>query len=71
MGAFAPVGQMTALHPFVMHQQGIPESISSANSVIPQTHAGHFHSISVMPVQHQQDQQVLILSNLKAFWTSS
>lgn len=59
MGAFAPVGQITALHPFVMHQQGIPEFVSSANSIIPQSHAGHLQSMSVMPAPHQQEQQVV------------
>ncbi|XP_020706007.1 uncharacterized protein LOC110116671 isoform X2 [Dendrobium catenatum] len=59
MGAFAPVGQMATLHPFVIHQQGVPESISSADSIIPQSHAGHLQSMSVMPAQHWQEQQVI------------
>ncbi|KAH0456587.1 hypothetical protein IEQ34_014494 [Dendrobium chrysotoxum] len=57
MGAFASVGQMATLHPFVIHQQGVPESISSADSIIP--HVGHLQSMSVMPAQHWQEQQVI------------
>lgn len=56
MGGFLPSGQMT-LHPFVMHQPGVPESLSSANSIIPQSHVGHLPSMSAMPVQHLQSQQ--------------
>ncbi|XP_020571865.1 uncharacterized protein LOC110018774 isoform X2 [Phalaenopsis equestris] len=59
MGAFTPVGQMTALHPFVMHQHGLPESVSSTNSIILQSHPENLQSMSVIPVHHWQEQQVV------------
>lgn len=57
MGGFLPTSQMTALHPFVIHQPVVPESLPSTNPVILQTHAGHLESMSAMPVQHWQNQQ--------------
>ncbi|KAJ6764664.1 hypothetical protein OIU74_023531 [Salix koriyanagi] len=37
MPTYLPPGQVTALHPFILHQQGIPQS-----------HVGHFHSVPAM-----------------------
>lgn len=52
MPTYLPPGQVTALHPFVMHQQGVPHSVPSH---VAQSHVGHFHSV---PLQHWQNQQV-------------
>ncbi|KAL6500978.1 hypothetical protein OROHE_025175 [Orobanche hederae] len=50
MPTYIPTGQMTALHPFVMHQQGL-----SVPSHIMQS---HFYSVSAMsPTQRWQNQQ--------------
>lgn len=57
MPTYLPPGQMTALHPYVMHQQGVPHSLPS--HVTP-SHIGHFHSIPAMgSLQQWQNQQVL------------
>ncbi|KAJ6748686.1 hypothetical protein OIU79_029731 [Salix purpurea] len=37
MPTYLPPGQVAALHPFILHQQGIPQS-----------HVGHFHSVPAM-----------------------
>ncbi|KAG8390448.1 hypothetical protein BUALT_Bualt01G0084400 [Buddleja alternifolia] len=50
MPTYVPTGQMTALHPFVMHQQGVPHP-----SHVTQP---HFHSVSAM-AQNWQNQQAL------------
>ncbi|XP_028236181.1 uncharacterized protein LOC114415606 isoform X2 [Glycine soja] len=48
--SYLPHGQVTALHPFVMHQQGVPNSVAS--------HVGHFHPVqSMSPVHQWQNQQ--------------
>lgn len=55
MPTYIPPGQITALHPFVVHQQGIPPSV-------PQSHVVHFHSVpaSAMPsLQQWPNQQVM------------
>ncbi|KAE9587265.1 hypothetical protein Lalb_Chr23g0271841 [Lupinus albus] len=55
--SYLPPGQVTTLHPFVMHQQGMPNSVSSH---VPQSHAGHFHPVPLMsPMQQWQNQQVV------------
>ncbi|XP_019437328.1 PREDICTED: uncharacterized protein LOC109343478 isoform X2 [Lupinus angustifolius] len=55
--SYLPPGQVTTLHPFVMHQQGMPNSVSSH---VPQSHAGHFHPVPAMtPLQQWQNQQVV------------
>nr|POE99205.1 hypothetical protein CFP56_63684 [Quercus suber] len=55
MPTYLPPGQMTALHPYVMHQQGVPQSLPS--HVTP-SHIGHFHSIPAMgSLQQWQNQQ--------------
>ncbi|XP_047961145.1 uncharacterized protein LOC125205959 isoform X1 [Salvia hispanica] len=41
MPPYAQPGQVTALHPFVMHQQGVPHPSHVMQS--------HFHSVSTMP----------------------
>ncbi|GLT66648.1 hypothetical protein SLA2020_390030 [Shorea laevis] len=45
MPTYLPSGQVTALHPYVMHQQGVPHSVPSH---VPPSHVGHFHSIPAM-----------------------
>ncbi|KAG5558911.1 hypothetical protein RHGRI_008751 [Rhododendron griersonianum] len=51
MPTYLPPGQVTALHQFVMHQQGVPHSVPSH---VAQSHVGHFQSV---PLQHWQNQQ--------------
>ncbi|GAV73244.1 hypothetical protein CFOL_v3_16730 [Cephalotus follicularis] len=54
MPTYFPPGQVTALHPFVMHQQGVPHSMPS----VPHSHGGHFQSMPAMsPLQQWQNQQ--------------
>ncbi|XP_008234666.1 PREDICTED: uncharacterized protein LOC103333581 isoform X5 [Prunus mume] len=50
MPSYLPPGQVTALHPFLMHQQGVPHSMPPH---VPQSHVGHFHSVPAMS-SHQQ-----------------
>lgn len=60
MGAFIPPTQMTALHPFVIHPHGVPQSVSSSSSHVPQSPVGHFQPISAVPSQqHWQQQQAV------------
>ncbi|XP_059451581.1 uncharacterized protein LOC132182347 isoform X4 [Corylus avellana] len=55
MPTYLPSGQVTALHPYVMHQQGVPHSVPSHG---PPSHVGHFHSIPAMgSLQQWQNQQ--------------
>jgi hypothetical protein len=57
MPTYLPSGQVTAMHPYVMHQQGVPHSVPSHG---PPSHVGHFHSIPAMgSLQQWQNQQVL------------
>lgn len=57
MPTYLPSGQVTALHPFVMHQQGVPQAVPSH---VPQSHVGHFHSApAISSLQHWQNQQAL------------
>ncbi|KAK1554910.1 hypothetical protein Q3G72_026251 [Acer saccharum] len=52
---YLPPGQVPALHSFIMHQQGVPHSLSSH---VPQSHVGHFHSMPTMSsLQQWQNQQ--------------
>ncbi|GMP70717.1 hypothetical protein CsSME_00029446 [Camellia sinensis var. sinensis] len=47
--------QVTTLHPFVMHQQGVPHSVPAH---VTQSHVGHFHSVpAISSLQHWQNQQ--------------
>ncbi|XP_010251793.1 PREDICTED: uncharacterized protein LOC104593576 isoform X2 [Nelumbo nucifera] len=60
MGAYLPPGQVSALHPFFMHQQGATHSIPPASSHLPQSHLGHFQSMPVISSQqHWQNQQAV------------
>jgi len=62
MGAFIPPTLMTALHPFVMHPQGVAQSVSSSSSHIPHSHVSHFQPMSTIPSQQQwQHQQVALM----------
>ncbi|XP_057463872.1 LOW QUALITY PROTEIN: uncharacterized protein LOC130753729 [Actinidia eriantha] len=55
MPTYLPAGQVTGLHPYVMHQQGVPHSIPSQ---VAQSHVGHFHSVPALsPLHHWQNQQ--------------
>ncbi|CAI0397558.1 unnamed protein product [Linum tenue] len=45
MPTYIPPGQMTALHPFILHQQGIPQSMPSH---VHPSQVGHFHSVPAM-----------------------
>ncbi|CAA0817099.1 Unknown protein [Striga hermonthica] len=50
MPTYIPTGQMAALHPFVMHQQGLPLPSHVLQA--------HLHAVSAMPPTHNwQDQQ--------------
>ncbi|MCD9642692.1 hypothetical protein HAX54_029599 [Datura stramonium] len=52
---YLPPGQIATLHPYVMHQQGIPPPLPSH---VPQSHVGHFHSVpAVSSLQHWPNQQ--------------
>ncbi|XP_057479592.1 uncharacterized protein LOC130766879 isoform X2 [Actinidia eriantha] len=55
MPTYLPAGQVTALHPYVMHQHGVPHSIPSQ---VTQSHVGQVHSVPALsPLQHWQNQQ--------------
>ncbi|CAI0397566.1 unnamed protein product, partial [Linum tenue] len=45
MPTYIPPGQMTALHPFILHQQGIPQSMPSH---VHPSQVGHFQSVPAM-----------------------
>ncbi|XVF12744.1 hypothetical protein REPUB_Repub08aG0145900 [Reevesia pubescens] len=49
MPTYLPPGQMTALHSFVMHQQGVPHSVAS--------HVGHYSMPAMSSIQQWQNQQ--------------
>ncbi|KAL2457728.1 DNA-MISMATCH-REPAIR-2 domain-containing protein [Abeliophyllum distichum] len=54
MPPYLPPGQMSALHPFMMHQPGVSHSLQSNVT------QSHFHSLSAMTSpQHWQNQQAL------------
>ncbi|KAK9122269.1 hypothetical protein Syun_019886 [Stephania yunnanensis] len=53
LGAYIPPGQMTAMHPFVVHQQGIQHSLQAVNSHVPPSHAGHYQTMPGIS-SHQQ-----------------
>ncbi|XP_019433494.1 PREDICTED: uncharacterized protein LOC109340295 isoform X3 [Lupinus angustifolius] len=54
--SYFPPGQVTSLHPFIMHQ-GVPNSVASH---VPQSHVGHFHPVPAMsPLQQWQNHQVV------------
>ncbi|WOL18134.1 hypothetical protein Cni_G26927 [Canna indica] len=61
INAFIPPGQMTSMLPYVMNQQGVPQSVASTNSPILQSHMGIFQPMPVVPPQqHWQNQQSLL-----------
>ncbi|XVF10161.1 hypothetical protein REPUB_Repub07fG0158800 [Reevesia pubescens] len=49
MPTYLPPGQVTALHSFVMHQQGVPHSVAS--------HVGHYSVPAMSSIQQWQKQQ--------------
>ncbi|XWS50277.1 hypothetical protein CRYUN_Cryun12cG0074500 [Craigia yunnanensis] len=49
MPTYLPPGQVTALHSFVMHQQGVPPSVAS--------HVGHYSMPAMSSIQQWQSQQ--------------
>ncbi|XVE64473.1 hypothetical protein DITRI_Ditri07aG0103600 [Diplodiscus trichospermus] len=49
MPAYLPPGQVTALHSFVMHQQGVPPSVAS--------HVGQYSMPAISSIQQWQKQQ--------------
>ncbi|GAB4858600.1 hypothetical protein Ancab_010074 [Ancistrocladus abbreviatus] len=52
--SYIPPGQMTTLHPYLMHQQG------AVPSHVPQSHVGHFHTVpAVSSFQHWPSQQAV------------
>ncbi|KAF5732440.1 hypothetical protein HS088_TW18G01135 [Tripterygium wilfordii] len=53
MPTYLPPGQVTALHPYVMHQLGLNHSVPTHVS---QSHVGQFQSVSLQQWQNQQDQ---------------
>ncbi|XP_042504946.1 uncharacterized protein LOC122081762 isoform X2 [Macadamia integrifolia] len=55
-----PPGQMTALHPFIMHQQGVLQSVPSTNSHVPLSNVNHFLPVPAMSSHpHWQYQQAV------------
>ncbi|KAF5731283.1 hypothetical protein HS088_TW19G00890 [Tripterygium wilfordii] len=51
MPTYLPPGQVTALHPYVMHQQAVHHSVPSN---VPQSHVGQFQYVSLQQWQDQQ-----------------
>ncbi|KAJ4835902.1 hypothetical protein Tsubulata_006162 [Turnera subulata] len=56
MPTYLPPGQVAALHPFILHQQGMAQSMTPH---APQSHAGQFHSIPGLSVPQWQNQQAV------------
>ncbi|KAL2921711.1 Angiomotin-like protein 1 [Bienertia sinuspersici] len=57
MPSYLPPGQVTAMHPYIMHQQGANHSVASQ---VPQSHVGHFQSVQAMAsLQQWQSQQAV------------
>lgn len=53
--SYFPPGQLAALHPFILHHQGLPQN---ANSHLVQSHVGQFHSLPAnSSLPHWQNQQ--------------
>lgn len=57
IGAYGLPGQVAALHPFVMQQQGAPPSVTSANTHIPQSHVGQLQSGPAISFHPQWENQ--------------
>ncbi|XP_010666154.2 uncharacterized protein LOC104883348 isoform X2 [Beta vulgaris subsp. vulgaris] len=57
MPSYLPPGQLTAVHPYILHQQGANHPVASQ---VPQSHVGHFQSVPAMAsLQQWQNQQVV------------
>ncbi|XP_022138130.1 uncharacterized protein LOC111009376 isoform X2 [Momordica charantia] len=57
MPPYLPPGQMAALHPFLIHQPGVPHSVPSQ---VPQSHMGHFPSLpAISSIQPWQTEQIV------------
>ncbi|PON81202.1 RNA polymerase II degradation factor [Trema orientale] len=57
MPSYLPPGQLTALHPYVVHQQGVAHSVPPH---VPQSHVGHFHSVpAISSLQQWHNQQAV------------
>ncbi|CAM0911766.1 unnamed protein product [Alopecurus aequalis] len=54
IGGFVPPGQMAGMHSYMLHPQGIPQSLASPNSGVPQF--GTFHP-TIQPSLHWPNQQ--------------
>ncbi|XP_038874311.1 uncharacterized protein LOC120067016 isoform X4 [Benincasa hispida] len=71
MPPYLPPGQMAALHPFLMHQPGVPHSVPSQ---VPQSHMGHFSSLptisSIQPWQTEQN-EIQSSQNVQSMMTSN
>ncbi|KAL5567681.1 hypothetical protein UlMin_024260 [Ulmus minor] len=63
MPSYLQPGQLTALHPFVMHQQGVPQSVPPH---VPHSHVGHFHSIPGMSSFQQWQTQQAVPESVQA-----
>ncbi|KAF3794234.1 hypothetical protein EJ110_NYTH01090 [Nymphaea thermarum] len=60
MNAFVPPGRVPPLHPYIMHQSGIPHTVPSANSHISQSQIGHYRPVaSVQSNQYTMEQQAV------------
>ena len=60
---------MAALHPFLMHQPGVPHSVPSQ---VPQSHMGHFSSLpTISSIQPWQTEQVTDINIFVFFFFSS
>ncbi|CAO2838530.1 unnamed protein product [Amaranthus hypochondriacus] len=54
---YLPPGQITAMHPYVLHQEGANHSVAAQ---VPQSHVGNFQSVSALASLHQwQNQQAV------------
>lgn len=61
LGAYIHPGQVAALHPYFIPQQGITHSVPPTNAHVPDPHMGHFISMpAISSHQEWQNQQVII-----------
>ena len=56
LSGFVPPGQMAGMHSYMLHPQGIPQSLASPNSGVPQF--GTFQP-TIQPTMHWPNQQVI------------
>ncbi|CAN6449582.1 unnamed protein product [Victoria cruziana] len=60
MNGFVPPGHVPPLHPYIMHQNGIPHTVTSANSHISQSQIGHYGQVaSLQSNQYTMEQQAV------------